>query len=269
MATLTKSSEQFPHLLLHQDYGERRDFLIETTDLENFRNTVIIWLSERKSIIPGSLDGSINLLLGELEEIRQELEQLIVENLLIELTDGGWVAMGTPSPTEEIDYDQVRRSVNGQGRRSDILDRLFEIAGNLDEKNLIKELEEFLTLLLSAYLAVPINTPVNQVIADVEEKDRRNYPAIFFNGKDYFTGESLAEDDRQKQKDHSHLCLRFIRDNLQILGKERPLGLERVDWWSYKDLIGDFRNPMNFEMLQEQFRRDHPLPAMAQQYSLE
>lgn len=144
---------------------------------------------------------------------------------------------------EELDLVSISHSMNGEGGRSDIYEKMAEIAGNLPYSlNLKRDLKVFLGYWFSYIRHSPVRRSPDVILKQVLHKNgtkfEGNYPQLYFSGRDPKTGEVLNEDELHLQQQHARFALRMIREACGY----PPEGLRVKDHWPYRHLISDFRN---------------------------
>src|SRR5476649_667486 len=166
--------------------------------LPALRSAVHNWGIARPSIIihDQNLDFLSHNIVHEVTEVEDERQKhgTPIYNILAEQTEMG-DAFFFPNALAiargiEFDPHRVLPYLNGFGNRSDIFDKMRDVAGNLTETNVADDLHYYLQYAFAALASVPEHFDLNQVMNEaVVMKNAANYPAQFFNGIHPVTGE--------------------------------------------------------------------------------
>lgn len=183
---------------------------------------------------------------SEIEEVEAEQEpahfdQLNFEKWLSELADYGFMLLSAAHNLGvKVDFDRARRLANGHATRSDIFDVMKEVAKNLPDDELGKNLERQFTLWFSLLAHAPHQIDIQQELQRTADKNGTemagNYPAIYFQATDK-DGHPIPAEEMAAAYEHVRLGLRAIRKQVR-----RPEGLLPVDHLPHQDLLRDFRN---------------------------
>lgn len=213
---------------IESEKKERRAIL--SRQLPDFVLLVKYWQLERIALAENNsnIEQSVKLLVGEISEVaeernkigsityrpREEVSELIdVANFLVALE-----MMLNKKQREHSDFNQILSSANGQARKSSILDFMTEVAGNINEKNLKKDLQTFWVLLTSYFLnfetrIYPKNILLEKVIPknnNNHDKDILSHNPLFkqFSGRDV---SGMSSDEKEAYYIHYQRCARIIR----------------------------------------------------------
>ncbi len=154
---------------------------------------------------------------------------------------------------EEIHLPSLASRLNGVGARDDILDKMREVAGNMEDKRTVmKDLEWLMSAWMSFLRHGPVEADPVDIMRKVIKKNGTNvsgnHPAMYYSGRDPLTGEILNPDEMYEQYRGTRGKLRAIRMHTG----NRPEGLKPSDHLPFRNLINDFRRPEeSFEELME------------------
>jgi hypothetical protein len=200
-------------------------------------------------------------LFDEINEIEEELEKpnFSVEAYGKEVVDALFFAISLaaniqPGYLESIHLPSLAHRLNGIGKRSDVLDRMRSVALDIpDSKDVRREIEMFLMYWFSYVRHNQLQKSPDKILEDVLEKngtyDSGNYPAMYFSGTDWKTGELLNDEEARQQFFHSKSMMRILRVHFQHPSD----GLKPFHHLKYAHLIFDFRSSeKNQELLRQQ-----------------
>lgn len=182
---------------------------------------------------------------SEIDEVHAELEKVGTPEfspteLAAEFTDVFVVAasLGLCSGVE-IDQHRIWPYVNGQGNRSNILERMQEVSGHITQENISDPLHELFILLASAINHAPVTVDISKTLHHtVLPKNRYNHFAPYYSGRDVLAGgANLEPEEMLLQHAHTYQALRLFRKAFA-----GPEGLPPHEHIPYAFLIHDFRN---------------------------
>jgi len=134
---------------------------------------------------------------------------------------------------KDFDVVSIHSRLNGRGSRSAAFEELRDVSGNIpDSLNPKKDVEYFLALLFSIMRHAPVTISFS-MIDKILEKNGRNYPAAYFNGRHPVTGELLDEEGQFQQYKNGKDGLRIIRDQT---GNK----LGGLDWKDHESFYRDW-----------------------------
>lgn len=222
-------------------------------NIQNLQKQVGTWIYSRPAVI--EVDQDITILAGktlpsEIDETLEETEKLGSSSydgraVGIEAMDTGFILMAsTLSNQVGLDPYRILPYVNGTGNRSDIFDVMTELGTNIEAKTYERDVHRFLIHYVSFLAGLPETFKLEPVMADVVEKNSKNYPAELFTGVHPFSGEKLSPEEKVEQFKHARRCLKLIRMvHRQVLNhKDRDYGLEDADWKPYAKYMIDFEH---------------------------
>lgn len=187
------------------------------------------------------------LLIGEIFETKEEREKLdstpkqeeiptIRKNYLSETTDIAvfFHALASKVLKGPADHHDALRLTNGMGRRSDVYDRMVEIAGNLPTRQSdgerLRSFNWFEAYWISLFSHGPFAMDGRYSMQKVIDKNRRNYPVRVFHDPHQRDPELLPV-----MYDERAFLMKLIRRNIKERGRERPL--RPTDYEPHLDLI--------------------------------
>jgi len=196
----------------------------------------------------------MQLLRGEVAEVLEELQKPYslydaMETLKEVIDILCFVFSYSVSAKIEPDFSQVLKITNGQGRKSDVLEKIIALSQQYEFLKDMRIFHELVATCLS-FLAYSDHETigVSTVIGVVRAKNERNYPAEYFQSSRHpqFTKTIIGQKDplqltKQEIADkynHVSSSLRFLRDLWTL-----PTGLPAWTHQLYAPLIHDFDNP--------------------------
>lgn len=210
------------------------------------------WIVARPSmrLVNQDIEFMVRRFIDEVEELKHEQENrgvvFDVLNFEKEAMDALFFLFSLLSNQEllqGIDLPSLVSRYNGIGSKSNVFERMIEVAGNVpDSLNKEKDLELLVAYSLSYWRHSPATHSPEFVMKEVIRKNGSewsgNYPAVYFSGVDPKTREPLSPDDMQLQFQHARICLRMIREATGNNGN----GLKASDHWPYRRYILNFRD---------------------------
>jgi hypothetical protein len=257
--------------------------VLSTFDLQRYLQQVAYWVLTRKSLIAHDSDIPVMIgknIPGEVHEARQEHQLLGAKReshlaLTTEWGDIGFFPMALINALPlAVDMAEVRRPNRRNpryGQSSVIYERLANISGNITPESVTRDIHYFLQVWLEGIAGLPVVYQPEVVHQRVLDKNTKNYPVEFFNGKDFPTGANLTVEEQEQQFQHSRKMLKWIRNHLRDrLGlKDRDYGLYKSDYQRYTYLIHDFRHSdQAYVQLQREYPQDPAIVALAFQSRL-
>lgn len=204
---------------------------ILSKQIPDFVLLVKYWQLERIALAENNanLDQTVKLLVGEIREVteernniglvsyraKEEVSELIdVANFLVAIE-----MVLNKEYKSQSEFGQILMSANGQAKKSNILDNMVEVAGNIDKKNLKKDLR-FFWILFSSFLINFESSiyPKNVLVEKVIPKNNNNHDReILSHNPLYkqFVGRDVKEmtkDEKEAYYQHYQKCARIIRN---------------------------------------------------------
>ena len=144
---------------------------------------------------------------------------------------------------EEIHLPSVSNQLNGLGAQDNIFDKMREVAGNMgDKRTVMRDLNWLISAWMSYWKHGPVESDPVFVMKKVLEKNgtktKGNHPAMYYSGRDPYTGEVLTPDEMYEQFIHSRSMLRTLR----MATGNQTIGLQPEHHLPFRFLIEDFRN---------------------------
>lgn len=233
-------------------YHQSISRLQENLDLRGLQKQVGFFILTREGMRQHDENVAVMAvnLKDELGEVQEELEKYGTSTYDLhaaqtEAVDSGFFPLASVMANNiMIQPQEVMPYLNGIGNKSGITDELKEVGGNIEKKTLEKDVITFLRIYMAFIAGMPEQFNLQHAMADVLDKNDRNYPAEFFNGVHPVTSRKLNPDEVTLQYAHSRKCFKMIRMvHREILHQsDRDYGLERADWKKYSPLISDFEN---------------------------
>jgi hypothetical protein len=180
----------------------------------------------------------------EVHETREEASRGNLVETQQEATDVYFLILSIISNFKlPVNPSEVAKNVNGQGRRSKFFDEMSEIAGNLEQKKLLREVELLLSHLFSYLLHSEEPFDLLSMLNHYTlPKDRRNYPKEIFDGKDN-DGNQIPPEEWSKAHEVFKGRLREIRKQVPQLGVDTTFGLPYAYSFPLISTIKDLSRP--------------------------
>ena len=216
-----------PAVLISHLTAQEKLEKVEEKDLElliNFPELMdALWLADKPVMdFVNKQDNELifKLLLGEIEEKIEEhqlrgsdaanIEKEILEFVDLLIFISTMAINGNQEPFSEIRYAshlRLAKIANSSG----VYERLKELAAEILENNDRRSFEEFFAISVSLAVNFPIKIDLSKAFNAVLEKNRRNYPAEYFQATDFFSGEKLSAEEMVLKYSHVRRCLKLLR----------------------------------------------------------
>lgn len=196
-------------------------------NLSRFFTIITQFLQERPYLLTFNLDISTlrNLIVQELTEVAvyHDRGQDGSENQILEIIDvfvfATSLVINYIRNTRNIpDLDRVLHNANGQGKHSNVFDRLREVGGNIDSKvRLEQDLDEFLTVLTSLLLNNLGNHNFEAMVDIVVKKITQNLAKDLLSGHPVMQqvyGRDLSQEEITPYVIHYLKSMRLLRNSV-------------------------------------------------------
>lgn len=196
-------------------------------DLSGFIKVVRAWQEKRPPMVVSNskVDFLVNLLIGEILEVLEERQNEGLANYVFKAEKGETIDIGFFLASlarlliltgGEIDTTHIMRVANGQSNDSNALDRMMEVAGNLNERSLEKDLEYLWELWVSYLIHMKYPVSPTKVLREYTfPKNDGNYSLYYLRGHKVFEQKyrrKMDEDEGKAYFAHYRKATRLIRD---------------------------------------------------------
>jgi len=202
----------------------------------------------------------------EAEELKNELSKVdlvrnepsefaIWKDVFMEAQDGTFLVLANALGRQlTIDYSNSYRSMNGQGKASDIIEQLQDLGSGLEGVNPSLAVEQYLAAWGSFITHQEVFMDPEFILDQVVQKNEGNYPASLFQLNQVVTDADgrarhipLLQEEQVLAFEHRIRSLRAIRNANALNGEQREHGLVHADHAPFYWQILNHRDAHSYE----------------------
>lgn len=252
----------YAEFIFDRDHKQRIEDTQNDFQLESFLWMVSMFLQNRPAILHHNSDIEAvgRHIISEAREVEQELHLNNDLDAFLESLDILFLMGGITTTHPQIGFSEydAKSQMNGYGNKSGTPDLITEIAGNLDPRQLNRDLTYLAAVVLSQ-IATMSQPDIEKTLVTLRIKNFLNHVAKFFTDTDPFTGKVLMGDELEVRYQHSRNCLRairnFLRDEVKL---DVAHGIDRIHWESYEFMIQNYHDADNqLKLLKAQLVLDY------------